>query len=631
MALGSVSSGQRHRATSEHLDREAHEGTPLKGNLVQGNVMEPSRPLSIPKIGEALQEVAKNAMKELREARREAEAALRSEHVNETLETRSTQMHAERQLNPATDAPRGSLPVASSKVTVLGYICPKCGVDGLDTAIAAQMHCAEPVLGVRSQDEAMNRLRDGFAKSVAVLGYVCSKCGETGFPSLDAVTEHCLVCPAREESSEPAVESDAKRLDPLPRTQLVCESTSCDSSGETGNNGNAPHGSPTVHSATSVTTVTREKVLEPSPVGPPIVASPPSTESLHTARPADGPIGCAWASRSSCWSGPHIGDKPPAQTGGVLDDEPAADSASRCEVQGGHGRMSLKVDGHSQGSEERPVYDRARHQEPLPVAGTGLDACPAPSTFAAETLLIQPVPQLVGEPVAFNDRGQVVIARHVDENGKGRTVVLHDGEMHAFGKTTVESLVESTDEDVSLWLEKLSDVQSHGLVHELGQRLLSNSRVYQGMRQQWDAISQGANYAFFNLTEECTEKELDNAYRQMAKRMHPDKNGGTEEAKERFQKMKDRYESLKEFRAGPSENSKSVDQEKEDGRKEAYDEDEQEEKPKGSTSMEYDPKDRASLDATTFKMLSQLKVMFAGLETLKTQIQRAGCVVCADE
>lgn len=34
-------------------------------------------------------------------------------------------------------------------------------------------------------------------------------------------------------------------------------------------------------------------------------------------------------------------------------------------------------------------------------------------------------------------------------------------------------------------------------------------------------------------------------YRKLAKKMHPDKNGGTESAKNRFQAMKERYEALK--------------------------------------------------------------------------------------
>merc|ERR1712061_338345 len=61
--------------------------------------------------------------------------------------------------------------------------------------------------------------------------------------------------------------------------------------------------------------------------------------------------------------------------------------------------------------------------------------------------------------------------------------------------------------------------------------------------------------AFFGLAEDCSEKELDNAYRKFARSMHPDKNGGTEEAKEKFQQMKERYGSLKSKRGEAEDTS----------------------------------------------------------------------------
>merc|ERR1719356_1620277 len=64
------------------------------------------------------------------------------------------------------------------------------------------------------------------------------------------------------------------------------------------------------------------------------------------------------------------------------------------------------------------------------------------------------------------------------------------------------------------------------------------------------------NYIYFGLTADASDKDLDNAYRKLAKKMHPDKNGGTEEAKKRFQQMKERYEAIKRKRneEGDSEN-----------------------------------------------------------------------------
>merc|ERR1712032_985055 len=86
------------------------------------------------------------------------------------------------------------------------------------------------------------------------------------------------------------------------------------------------------------------------------------------------------------------------------------------------------------------------------------------------------------------------------------------------------------------------------------------------------------------------EKDLDNAYRKLAKQMHPDKNGSTESAKKQFQQMKDRYEAIKKRRnpgqqpeGNDGANDKQDNNDKEDGndreaenetrQKEAYDED----------------------------------------------------------
>merc|ERR1712151_893902 len=57
------------------------------------------------------------------------------------------------------------------------------------------------------------------------------------------------------------------------------------------------------------------------------------------------------------------------------------------------------------------------------------------------------------------------------------------------------------------------------------------------------------DYEYFRLSPDSSDKDLNNAYRQFAKQLHPDKNGGTEEAKQRFQLLKKRYERLKKVRS----------------------------------------------------------------------------------
>merc|ERR1719272_111290 len=128
-------------------------------------------------------------------------------------------------------------------------------------------------------------------------------------------------------------------------------------------------------------------------------------------------------------------------------------------------------------------------------------------------------------------------------------VLNDDGSCDVFGQQTIASLQSSTETETDDWIQVLSDYQLRGLVHEMGQRLLESSQVYQARLNQWEQLSEKANLEFFGLSESATDRELDVAYRQLSKKMHPDKNGGTEDSKTRFQEMKTRYEALKKKRA----------------------------------------------------------------------------------
>merc|ERR1712187_226105 len=135
----------------------------------------------------------------------------------------------------------------------------------------------------------------------------------------------------------------------------------------------------------------------------------------------------------------------------------------------------------------------------------------------------------------------------VDENGNAKTIVItEEGCKKAFGETTVHSLLDSSQSQTTDFIEKLSDHQLRGLAHEMGQRLVEQSQSYHVYLKELQKYQERMGFEYFGLPKDATEKQLDNAYRSLAKKMHPDKNGGTEEAKKRFQNMKDRYEKLEE-------------------------------------------------------------------------------------
>jgi DnaJ-class molecular chaperone len=193
-------------------------------------------------------------------------------------------------------------------------------------------------------------------------------------------------------------------------------------------------------------------------------------------------------------------------------------------------------------------------------------------------------------------------------------VLNENGTCDVFGKQTIASLLSSTKTEADDWIQVLSDYQLRGLVHEMGQRLLESSQMYQSRLSQWENLSEKANLAFFGLSANATDRELDVAYRQLSKKMHPDKNGGTEESKQRFQEMKTRYEALKKKRGSQDSDEQVKEEEKQ----------EDEQTDKDDRTIEFDPTSRDSLFNTAKKMLSQLSTLDTSMATLVEQLQRHG-------
>ena len=60
-----------------------------------------------------------------------------------------------------------------------------------------------------------------------------------------------------------------------------------------------------------------------------------------------------------------------------------------------------------------------------------------------------------------------------------------------------------------------------------------------------DVYGAESDHIFFGLSEQATVKDLERAYRLLARRLHPDKVGGSAEATKAFQYFQDRYERLR--------------------------------------------------------------------------------------
>jgi len=274
-----------------------------------------------------------------------------------------------------------------------------------------------------------------------------------------------------------------------------------------------------------------------------------------------------------------------------------------------HPAPEANEDDDARQSGEETGSTKSSEEEPL-VKG----AAPAPEAPQPEKEFKE-APWLIGEAVAFDESGEPIILRQVDpESGRARHVVRNaDGSLHTFGERTIESLMCSEDAKARRWLAQLSSRDVRGLVHTLGHRLLQSSQLYQQQHVQLVNCADSADYHFFGLCPDCSEHDLDLAYRKMAKQLHPDKNGGTEYAKRRFQNMKERYESLKQRRQqgcqGPSDKEESTDREDPEGAED-------------NGRIEFDPADRSSLDQTVWKMLHQLRTLKEGLEEIARRLRR---------
>lgn len=278
------------------------------------------------------------------------------------------------------------------------------------------------------------------------------------------------------------------------------------------------------------------------------------------------------------------------------------------------------------------------------------------------------------EVIAYDEKGQPSIIRQIDdETGSKRTIVKNeDGTRSIFGESTVMSLANSNEDKTEKWAAALTPHQLRGLVHEVGQRLLEASRLYHKRLKKLEDAAEQFNYSYFGLSPDATEKDLDMAYRKMARKMHPDKNGGTEEAKKKFQGMKERYESLKKkwssgdaakddpesdqpekkepADAGDAEAADTAGaQDKEpadeaaradtaedgegsndDGAEKADEKGKAKQKGKKGVKIEYDPKDKESMVETVTNMAKQLKLIDTQMQALVKELERASVPLSED-
>lgn len=135
------------------------------------------------------------------------------------------------------------------------------------------------------------------------------------------------------------------------------------------------------------------------------------------------------------------------------------------------------------------------------------------------------------------------------ERADGSTCVVvqrsSDGKRWRFEKSSIEFELNCDAESLSNWLNGITNQQLPGLLTLMAAEVGERGAQLKAAEKERDALRGTEDYDFFGLDgEECTDKDIERAYRKKSTQLHPDK-GGDEAA---FDSMRKKYEQLKELR-----------------------------------------------------------------------------------
>lgn len=126
-------------------------------------------------------------------------------------------------------------------------------------------------------------------------------------------------------------------------------------------------------------------------------------------------------------------------------------------------------------------------------------------------------------------------------------VERYDGKRWRFDQRCVEFELTCDDSNsLKAWLDGILDEQLPGLLTLLAGEVGTRGDKLKTLERDRDAQRGTEDYDFFGLDgAECTDKDIERAYRKKSTQLHPDK-GGDERS---FAAMRDKYDQLKKLRA----------------------------------------------------------------------------------
>jgi len=181
-------------------------------------------------------------------------------------------------------------------------------------------------------------------------------------------------------------------------------------------------------------------------------------------------------------------------------------------------------------------------------------------------------PNAAGEEAKAVARNDVKCYKGFPKSGGKPYIVIEmtNGRKFKFDQKFVEFELGCTElPALTEWLNGIETPFMPGLLTLLADEVKERGDELKKVKQEYEALRGEEDYKFFGLDgAECTDRDIDRAYRQLSTKLHPDK-GGDEKS---FQDMKERYEQLKTIRS-----------EKEDWAQE------------GSGTIKWDPRSRESM------------------------------------
>ncbi|CAJ1343216.1 unnamed protein product [Effrenium voratum] len=134
------------------------------------------------------------------------------------------------------------------------------------------------------------------------------------------------------------------------------------------------------------------------------------------------------------------------------------------------------------------------------------------------------------------------------ETRTGETAVAvqrADGKRWRFQRNSIDFELTCSADSLQKWLDGMLSEQLPGLLTLLVHEVQTRGEALKSAEKERDELRGSEDYEFFGLdSQNCSDKDIEKAYRKKSTQLHPDK-GGDEES---FNHMREKYEQLKSLR-----------------------------------------------------------------------------------